>query len=177
MKKYVFLLLSIILLTILTGCASMSKIDDNNVVIWGDGVGRNTNSIEVSLQDIKLSVKNKDFRFSLKVTNKTDMDIAIPNAYLFWFESGETNGWIVIKNENDKEIYYLGTMASVYMEDLTIDDCTVVKAKESTVFNFRDLYESYDFDCRYCEEKYKELIFRYQGPLGESEVVSIDKFD
>ena len=177
MKKHVVFMLSFFLITILTGCVSMSKIDDNNVVFWGDGVGMNTNSIEISLQNIKLSVKNKDFSFSLKVTNKTDMDIAIPNAYLFRFRSGDTNWWINITNEDNEKIDYMGIMVSAYLGDLTLDNCTVVKANETIVLNFQNLYESYDFDCEYSEIKYKKLFFRYQGPLGESGVVSIDKFD
>ena len=149
--------------------------EDDRKIVFFDSIG--FNSVEVSLQDIKLSVKNKDFSFSLKVTNKTDMNIAIPNTYLFWFESGETNWWIVVENEIGEKIVYNGRMVSMYLEDLTIDDCTVVRANESIVLNFQNLYESYDFDCEYSKVKYQKLFFYYIGPLGVSEVVSIDKFD
>ena len=183
MRKFIMILFLTIVLGCCIGCVSIKVNDtehneiEENEIVFIDSVERS--SIKVELIIDSFSLKNKEFKVSLKATNLIDKDIALENAFLYRFDSGETNGTIVVKNEKGEEIDYLGRLVSMLVDyPPKLEKCTILKAGETIIVNKSpNLYDNYDFDGLYSDVTFKELNFYYFGYLGKSQVVTIADFD
>lgn len=168
MRKTVYITFFCII--ILSGCASMK---DSEIIFLDSPKYA---MIDLDLQLINFSPTDEDLRILLKITNITDKDIAIPKFYIYFFDEDgyETNGyiftlfnhWIHFKNEMQDELEYYDIMASIYVENITLDDCVIIKAGESISIEFPNIYHSYGFD----NFSFKELYAYYEGPLMFNDV-------
>lgn len=171
MKKLSSVIIIFINFVFLLECASMNK----NETVFFDEVGETAIKLELIVK--KFSLKSREFIISLKITNLIDNDIALENWVLHSFDLGETNWDIIVTNEKGEEIDYLGILVSRLPTEPTLNNCTILKARETLVIECPNLYDNYDFDGEYSDIKYKELNFYYITYLGQSNTVTITDFD
>ena len=171
MKKLYVVLFVLNFFICMAGCATMNE---NETVFFYE---ISKTSIKVELIIEKFSLSEKELKISLKVTNLIDKDIALATRVLRAFDSGETNSDIIVTNEQGEKIDYLGRLVSMLPVELTIDECTILKSGETLIIECPNLYDNYDFDCKYSDIKYEELNFYYDSYLGKSNIVTVREFD